>query len=162
MKKTLLLLAFAATLVGHADYLYWMVDNSSISGKDIQGGDATFDWTTAILKAEEDTQIMTLSRSDAATYEAMDGYAVANISSYPSGTFFIELYNGDKWLAQSEHKAASALSQYIFSSNSMANIPAAGFGQAGTTTYAVPEPTSGLLFLIGGMLLGLNRRRQQV
>ena len=160
MKKTLLLLAFAASLVGHADYLYWMVDDSSISGKDIQGGNTTFDWSSAVLKAETDNTIMTLSRSDVATYEAMDSYAVADISSYPSGTFFIELYNGDKWLAQSEHKTASQLSQYIFSSNSMAAIPAAGFGQAGTTTYAVPEPTSGLLFLIGGMLLGLKRRRQ--
>ena len=34
-----------------------------------------------------------------------------------------------------------------------------GFGGA-TTAYNVPEPSSGLLFLIGGMLLGLKRRRQ--
>jgi hypothetical protein len=31
---------------------------------------------------------------------------------------------------------------------------------AAGSTYAVPEPTSGLLFIIGGMLLGLKRKRQ--
>ena len=51
------------------------------------------------------------------------------------------------------------LGQYIFSSP-MSVLPATAFGQG--ATYAVPEPTSGLLFLVGGMLLGLKRRRQKV
>jgi hypothetical protein len=51
------------------------------------------------------------------------------------------------------------LGQYIFSSP-MSVPPAFAFGQG--ATYAVPEPTSGLLFVLGGMLLGLKRRRQKV
>jgi len=42
----------------------------------------------------------------------------------------------------------------------MSTMPATGFGQQTGATYNVPEPTSGLLFVIGGMLLGLKRKRQ--
>jgi hypothetical protein len=66
-------------------------------------------------------------------------------------------------LAASEHKSASSLADYIFGNNSMSPVAAAAFGKNWTAgTYSVPEPTSGLLFLVGGMLLGLKRRRQQV
>ncbi len=162
MKKIIFLLAVGVALISRADYLYWMVDEK-VSGTDIQGKSAEFDWTKAILKYEENNEVMTLTSEDAAFYRGIDSYAVADVgsaSNYSTRNYFIELYNGDQWIAQTVHTPGSNLSQYIFGSDSMASLPGVAFGQAGSTTYSVPEPTSGLLFLIGGMLLGLKRRRQ--
>ena len=164
MKKVIFLLAVGVALISRADYLYWMVDET-VNGTDIQGNPTTFDWSTAVLKYEENNTVMELSSEDAAIYREIDSYAVADVGSasdYSTRKYFIELYNGNKWIAQTVHTPGSNLSQYIFGSDSMASLPGVAFGQAGSTTYSVPEPTSGLLFLIGGMLLGLKRRRQQV
>lgn len=162
MKKLLTILAIGFAIAANADYLYWMVD-PGVTGTDISGGEKTFDWTTAVLKYEEDNEVMTLSKDDATLYNALNTYAIADIGNDYSGkSYFIELYNGDQWLAASEHKSASMLADYIFGDNSMSPVAAAAFGKGPTGTYSVPEPTSGLLFLVGGMLLGLKRRRQKV
>ena len=164
MKKLLTILAIGFAIAANADYLYWMVD-PGVAGTDISGGDKTFDWTTAVLKYETDNEVMTLSKDDATLYNALNTYAIAdigNVNDYSSRSYFIELYNGDQWLAASEHKSASMLADYIFGNNSMSPVAAAAFGKGPTGTYSVPEPTSGLLFLVGGMLLGLKRRRQKV
>ena len=165
MKKAIFLLAIGVALISRADYLYWMVDEA-VDGTDIQGNPTTFNWSTAILKYEVDNEVMSLSSTDAAIYRAIDSYAVADIGSasdYSARKYFIELYNADnQWIAQTAHTSGSSLLQYIFGNDSMSSLPGVAFGQAGSATYAVPEPTSGLLFLVGGMLLGLKRRRQQV
>ena len=162
MKKLLTILAIGFAAVANADYLYWMVD-PDVEGKDVSGGTTSFDWTTAVLKYEEDTTVMSLTKAEAQLYNDLNTYAIADIGNDYSGrSYFIELYNGDQWLAASEHKSASILSEYIFGNNSMSPVAAAAFGKGPTGTYSVPEPTSGLLFLVGGMLLGLKRRRQQV
>ena len=162
MKKLLTILAIGFAIAANTDYLYWMVD-PGVTGTDISGGEKTFDWTTAVLKYEEDNEVMTLSKDDATLYNALNTYAIADIGNDYSGkSYFIELYNGDQWLAASEHKSASMLADYIFGDNSMSPVAAAAFGKGPTGTYSVPEPTSGLLFLVGGMLLGLKRRRQKV
>ena len=163
MKKLLTILAIGFAIAANADYLYWMVD-PGVTGTDISGGEKTFDWTTAVLKYETDNEVMTLSKDDATLYNALNTYAIADIGNDYSGkSYFIELYNGDQWLAASEHKSASLLADYIFGNDSMSPVAAAAFGKSGTAgTYSVPEPTSGLLFLVGGMLLGLKRRRQKV
>ena len=162
MKKLLTILAIGFAIAANADYLYRMVD-PGVTGTDISGGEKTFDWTTAVLKYEEDNEVMTLSKDDATLYNALNTYAIADIGNDYSGkSYFIELYNGDQWLAASEHKSASMLADYIFGDNSMSPVAAAAFGKGPTGTYSVPEPTSGLLFLVGGMLLGLKRRRQKV
>jgi len=165
MKKAIFLLAVGVALIGRADYLYWMVDDT-VNGTDIQGNPTTFDWSTAILKYEENNAVMTLTAEDADFYQTIDSYAVADIGSaseYSTRKYFIELYNSqNQWIGQTSHTLGSSLRQYIFSSDSMSSLPGVAFGQAGSTTYAVPEPTSGLLFVLGGMLLGLKRRRQKV
>ena len=177
MKKIISILAVGLALLANADYIYWMVDNPA-NGKDISGSpvDGGFHWSTAVLSIQDDGRLVsgitatsfegataTLSSTAAERLASYDAYATANIGSDYSGkNFLIELFASDgTWMAGYSASAAnSAIAKYIFSDNSMSVMPAQGFGQG--ATYAVPEPTSGLLFLIGGMLLGLKRRRQQV
>lgn len=158
MKKVLFTLAVLATIAAQADYLYWMVDTPQ-SGTDISGNPTSFDWATAQLWAD-DAIVGTLTKSDAELYTLIDSYAISgDVSGWASKSFFIELYNSDsQWMAKSAAVSGSSLAQYITSTMSMNPPSGAWHG----TSYAVPEPTSGLLFLVGGMLLGLKRRRQKV
>ena len=158
MKKILFTLAVLATIAVQADYLYWMVDTPQ-TGTDISGNTTTFNWATAKLYADSEV-IGTLTAGDAEIYKLIDSYAISgDVGDYAAKTFFIELFNSDNsWMAQSSKVSGSSLAQYMTGSMSM--NPPSGPWTGGT--YSVPEPTSGLLFLVGGMLLGLKRRRQKV
>lgn len=168
MKKIIVAaLALSLVVVARAEYLYWMVgDNYAANAT--EGSDELF----AYLKAttSSDTYASTDVQLDSATADDVYGAYTdkvgfefdlgassigSNASSY---YFYIELSNGYKTTLTSY----SGLNDYILRSgtaipSSTFNI--AGFG-SGTTAYNVPEPTSGLLFVIGGMLLGLKRKRQ--
>ena len=180
MKKIILIISIGLALVANADYIYWMVDNpatgTDISNTAVEGG---FNWENAVLSVQNSSAIYvnstysdassaaldggTLSSSDASELSGYDAYAYANIGDDYSGKYFlIELFAADgSWMAGYSVSAANSdIAKYIFANNSMSVMPANGFGQG--VSYSVPEPTSGLLFLIGGMLLGLKRRRQQV
>ena len=158
MKKIFLAVALFTGVAVHADYLYWMVTDNPQAGTDITGAETKFNWDKAVLTWDGAASgTMDLSSSDATLYKTLGTYAIADIGTgYTS--FFVELYNGDTWLAKSAVGNASTLAQYITSGMSL--NPVAGNAGWVATSYAVPEPTSGLLFLIGGMLLGLKRRRQ--
>lgn len=159
MKKILVAMAAIAAITASADYMYWMV------GEDVDSADETKTWATAKLVQSEPgpTAIGTLTRATAAELRDVGTYAssylLGDASTYNSATFFIELYNSkNEFIAKSDLGSGESLAQFIFTNNSMkpngatALVPAA-------STYNVPEPTSGLLFLVGGMLLGLKRRR---
>lgn len=92
------------------------------------------------------------------------GPAYANFSGvagYADLSFMIELgnLNGDSWttLAVSEIAAATSLSDFIRS----AQLDMYGMLEW-TPSYTVPEPTSGLLVLLGCGLLALRRREKVV
>ena len=94
------------------------------------------------------------------------GPTYANITPYattPGVTFMIELGNwddtlpeGEKWqiLAHSDAETPGALDNFINNSLDMQTELEWTGGH-----YSVPEPSSGLLLLIGGALLSLRRRR---
>lgn len=155
MKKTLFAVVAFLAVAAQADYMYWMVDSSNVSGD--------YTWDTAKL-IQDSTAIGTLSKADADFMSSLDSYQYAELNNpYTTSTFFIELYNGESFVAASEKQAYDNVKSSIFGTNQMNPTIAAGGGfMPAGGTYAVPEPTSGLLFLIGGMLLGLKRRRQQV
>ena len=74
-------------------------------------------------------------------------------------SFFIELQNYDEtkgWYTagRSDMQTYDQLRDYITTSSSL-NITPTVF----TPAVAIPEPTSGLLLLVGGALLALRRRR---
>jgi len=175
MKKLLFILTVGIAVVANADYIYWMVDTPA-SVQDFSGSTSPVAWNNAILTIQDSNVTVSGLSSDAKSgtgyldsltymqaqgFNDIDAYTYASIGSDYSGKYFlIELFANDgSWVA-SRSASASSVAQYIFGDNSMAPMPAAAFGQGGT--YAVPEPTSGLLFVLGGMLLGLKRRRQKV
>lgn len=138
------------TCVASADYLYWMVENPV----DIAGSETT--WASAAVY-QDDTKLTPVA------WEDMDllGYATSSlIGNYSTSSFYIELYNSQNdVIAKSQAIPYSALASNIFADGGL-TPPASSTFMANSSTFNVPEPTSGLLFVIGGMLLGLKRKRQ--
>ena len=137
-----------------ADYLYWMVDTDSAAKYEPYTAVRLTDGTTPI------DEYVFNSASELIAYQTQpNGYFTAEGTFDSSQSFFVELLNGSTWTAQSAPRTYAQLlaSGNIFKSGSIApaTASAASFG-----SYNVPEPTSGLLFVIGGMLLGLKRKRQ--
>jgi len=137
---------------------------------------ATKDGSTVYLNLYDPNQT-----SAGTVVDVIDGYTIgsdagteaglwADVSDYSGYTFAIELGNydatGDKWekFAWGESASYAALSEANYISFQGASDPAdpwtgtfgSGFADGG---YAVPEPTSGMLLLMGGALLALRRRR---
>ena len=170
MKKALFVLAAMAVFAVKADYLYWMVTDNPGTHENYVGTPIDFSgWTDAKLFVDgssfdnpSSTLVATMTSDDAARLRDNDLYAYANLGSgtyNPNSTFMIELWQGGSYLGYAS-ASADSLAQYIVTPETMA--PVVSGWMPGASAYAVPEPTSGLLFLIGGMLLGLKRRRQQV
>ena len=98
-----------------------------------------------------------------ASWNAGPTYArLAPYASDPSTTFMIELGNwdatrapGDEWLALAHSSAATreVLREFIDVSDFEMHTTLEWTGGV----YSVPEPSGGLLFLIGGALLSLRR-----
>ena len=158
MKKILILSVLMVAAVAHADYLYWMVADNPSDG---------FAWDTAKVVTGDNSVVGEMSASEMADLASVNNYASANIGAYGTGyndatSFFIELYNGSsEKIASASIGTADDLKSFI-SRNTMTDIPssAAIFSPTAGSFQAVPEPTSGLLFLVGGMLLGLRRKRR--
>lgn len=164
MKKSILaVVVFAVALFAQADVLYWMVSDD-LAATATSGGEASF----AALYAS-DSAVALDTRTSGDVYNAYltdpaTAFQYSGIESYKNSgaTFWIEILSGDSAGYKTDAMTYSQLANYILGSGSAlpsSTFNAAGFG-SGSTTYNVPEPTSGLLFLVGGMLLGLRRRRQ--
>ena len=175
MKKILLIVvALSAISTVRGDVLYWMVSDAEVqkvgTTADAFSGYSTF----ATLKATKDglsEDLVLSTKSGSQVFNTYDGYGSYEYTlaspleaPYSAYSFYIELYNGSR--TNPETYADLVANNYIVPANMTGATPSVqgvAFGQgAGHNTYNVPEPTSGLLFLVGGMLLGLKRRRQQV
>ena len=180
MKSRILILATVAIigLGASADILYWQVGDSApdyatayLSATD---GSSTY--------YVSQNQFSGGGSGDAAVPAnfANGGYAGGTISSASllswddgetafSGdtsalTFYIELFDSsNNWVAESPRMTVTQLEQlgqYVSSPSFNSNFTGANgtFG-SGSTSYGVPEPTSGLLMLIGLGALALRRKR---
>lgn len=160
MKKILLGLAVvSAALFAKAEYLFWQVDNTTtVAGPN---GDQTINYGT-------DYNAGVLYWTGSGTpYQKLEGINFAgttttDISNLNSGSFYIELgnYNNGNFeaVAHSEMITYADTAQYRTSfQTAVASMQA--WSGANFTPGAVPEPTSGLMVLIGTALLGLKRRR---
>jgi hypothetical protein len=158
MKKLLFIFALATAMSVQADYLYWMVGSDIPDGKNFIGQTVKFSsWTDAKLFYNGNLlNGGSLTRDTANTLADINAYAYTDIGDYNNrGTFMIELYNSGSYLGFASAEA-SALRDYVFASSGMSTNVGKGWVPP---SFAVPEPTSGLLFLLGGVLLGLKRRR---
>ncbi len=177
MKKIFFTLAvvFAMITVAKADsYLYWMMDDASFEkydGKynsvkimyDATGSSA---WEALTLYTYGDSGMTSLGESVAADaleaqYNAGGGYYIklaADITG--NSSFIIELFNDQIGvIGQTAELAYSSRT-----AGSIAEMTAAGIFTPATTPWAMgpvgaPEPTSGLLMLLGMAALGLKRRK---
>ena len=169
MKKIMITLAAVATaMVVNAATCAW--SGSSVA---VQAGDVATQYTMYLLDAsiiDAATMAGYLSSGDtsyiaAATIETTTGVAqganarwTKSFGDYTAGesfTYYTVIF--DNTLADAE--------SYMITTEKTASVPASGnlvmgFGsQASNTWQAIPEPTSGLLMLVGLAGLALRRRR---
>lgn len=156
MKKILIAFAFASmSLMSQASYLYWQVQSGDYDTITEPGK-----VDTAYLYATDGTtgkKIGALKIGNAQDYYAID------VSSYATGgySFYIELVNYNSGakdvLGSGETLAYTDMVNKGFILENPLSITAANVWHGGT--YAAPEPTSGLLMLLGVAALGLKRRK---
>ena len=168
MKKLLMSLAlvgtFAAMSAKGDSYMYWMVQDAK------QGGDPLL-FDAAELYAINGSQKVSLGANYAidssgemgvgsSTKRNLAGGAGSDLTSYDVSTyansdwsFLVELYNGEVWVSESRLSYAQVASGFY------EHLAPSGAGVATFTSFNVPEPTSGLLMLIGLCGLALKRKR---
>ena len=173
MKKALILVgAIAAFSFSQASELWWTV-NDTVS---VDGGEAT-SWTTAKLFASANgynyggTQI-----GDAVTAADMAdwGFWNSDIDGYGSSySFYVELYNSSNDSIGKSYVTLSSPQQgampyntlntapinAIYDGNLMNPTASAYTFSSFTTSNVIPEPSSGLMMLLGMVALGLKRKR---
>ena len=158
MKRFLtVLLILGATTVAFAEdsYLYWMIGDT---------GDYSSSYNT--VKVKGDDTVLTIyningaeigpsvAKSTVDMYAGADMGLYAYLGSNPTySSYIIELYNDSSFVAES--RLSGAVADYITTVNSI-SLPTAWVA----SSFAIPEPNSAMLLLLGCAALGLRRRRQ--
>lgn len=166
MKKSVFVIALMASLLaGAADtdsYLYWMVDveegnwdysySVQISGKLKDGGNTEsleiYNFNGSIGKSIGKTELKTYKENSFGLYTLLG-------SQYSS--YVIELLSDKNEIVGSQSFEDVAVSDYIARSG-MSNPPLDMYMP--TIALQAPEPSSGLLLLLGVAGLALRRRKQ--
>ncbi len=154
-------IAFCATLAlmgsASASTLFWQVNKDGAGPLGWDGNDAQY----AVLKATTGT--LADGVDIVAAYDLREGTAWAtDLGTYgnSSYSFFVELLNASSSPVYAQ-KAATSYDNLLSSgyvSASALDRPT-GAVSGGFNGASVPEPTSGVLLLIGGAMLALRRRR---
>ena len=178
MKRVLLVLSvlWVAKATAEDSWLYWMLGNASGSGYTAtEAGTASADNTYSYVKVRgytnNDTDFSYLNlyydygssslgdSISATTISEMNGFGAGLYAQLVSGTsyssFVIELVNDSGFVADSERLSVASAVAHIETANSM-HLPTAW----APVSYAIPEPNSAMLLLLGCAALGLRRRRQ--
>ncbi len=184
MKSKIIAALLTATFasVVSAQVLYWQVNPSvSISGDTSKAGT---EWNYAsfwAVNSEDGTASLVNSymfNSGSAPTETsyvdtdyLSGSAPAYVnytaSDYTGYSFYIELTNktsdGKVGVARSETFTSDDFGNALQdAANFNANWSSINAIGSGLTFTAIPEPTSGLMLLVGAAILGLRRKRQQI
>ena len=161
MKKLILGIAVAVAgiqlnALAEDAYLYWQVPTGSEA-------ETAGNYSYATLYANVDGQgEVSLFGEDGATFvrDVMDvaKYDLSQLGSTSVASFFVEYFNDQhEQVGYSDPATLLQLVQYLGNESMNPPVPQAGAWQPGFR--AVPEPTSGLLMLIGLAGLALRRKR---
>ena len=156
--KTLkfILAAAAAIMLGSAmaaedSYLYWMVSDAHYY--EAPGDPISFNYAT-ISVDDGATYLSPAQSADSTGYSTSGGVYSGVFDSDSVKSFLVELWddNNDRvgWMRYS----ASSLKDYFYQ-----NAGAHGEGSPFMVSQVVPEPTSGVLLLLGMGGLALRRRK---
>ncbi len=165
--KTVSSVALAlAAATASADLLYWQVSNAignELSGKN--GEPIEFAYASVSIDGGATHLNIYDNDVDTGYWQAytMEGSAVSTKAAY-AGTFasdsvtsfLVELWDNSNNRVGWQSYSASAVANSIWKSDT----PAASGGTPLTVTGVVPEPTSGLLLLLGMAGLALRRKRR--
>lgn len=164
-----LILTFLSTVAtvffANAEVLLWQVYSPvTISGSDYEWDTATI-FSTSDNTASGGEALTSLwgknSQNEQVAAETFNEYAVGAYlqNSSTDTNFYIELYKNSSKVAYSDVvNIATLRTDFVKSGLSMQSI-GAGTGWDGGHFTAVPEPTSGLMLLLGAAMLGLRRKR---
>ena len=143
----------------HADMLYWMVNNPEDTWN---GGLVNFVYATISALDADDNATLLIPYSDGVRLDGVTQVAASGntVEALYSGdfissnvkSFLVKLYDENyQPVAWQTYLAEEALSSIWHEAQSMTGTKPL------SVTEVVPEPTSGLLLLIGGALLALRR-----
>jgi len=158
----------ATAAAAEDSWLYWMLGDASKSGYaadtdynavKVRGytSDTEFDYLNLYYDSASGSFGQSIS---AATINEMNGIGAGLYAGLVNGTtyssFVIELVNDSGgFVADSGRLSAASAAAYIETANSLKQPSAWA-----PVSYAIPEPNSAMLLLLGCAALGLRRRRQ--
>lgn len=161
IRNMVLCAIFALVGAVSADTLYWQIDTSSAGDRGYSGDAAYAALYVTTVEGKGDTAAATTTRLDG-YYDLSEGTTfTTELGDYGGSqySFFVELLNasGDSWTQYTSTYDNLVSSGYV--STSPLSVPTQALS-GGMNGAAVPEPTSGVLLLIGGAMLALRRRRR--
>ena len=167
MKKLIFSIVAAAAFAAFADddyqTLYWQITADSLGGY----SDAAYANLYATLDGSRVSVDESISGASGFSMlsENKNKSIGINLDGWNGGVldgamFYVELLNeSGNFMAQSAGISYANLQSFIDRNYSGSGIPQVATGPAVFTSYAVPEPTSGLLMLLGFAGLLLRRKR---
>lgn len=164
--KKVALVALIVCVAGfaQADFLYWHVDTGADDAYSAVDMSAVAGATLYKFKTDTNPSRPYEGAEGASGYvtvaDGKTGVQSYELNNSDTGySFFVELYNEEGTVVWTQY--ASTYDQLVASqaiATSGIGTPAA-LASGGMNGASVPEPTSGIMLLIGGAVLALRRRR---